>query len=94
MPVPFIHATEPSVDSVIDSQSAFPSIMARRRSIMTAEVSVHFPLPLCMRKTLSSFIVSASALAGIIVSTSASTSSMLSIRFFILSSREFAENIL
>ena len=93
MPVPLIHATEPSVDSVIVSQSAFPSIMARRRSIMTAEVSVHFPL-LCMRKTLSSFMVSASALAGIIVSTSASTSSMLSIRFFILSSREFAENIL
>ena len=58
-----------------------------RRIIMTAEVSVHLPLALCLRKTLSSFIVSASALiaiAGSIVSTSVSTSSMLSIRFFIL----------
>ena len=87
MPVPPIHASSPRVASVIVSHCALPSIIARRRSIMTAEVSVHLPLPLCMRKTLSSFIVSASALiaiAGSIVSTSASTSSILSIRFFIL----------
>ena len=70
------------------SQFALPSMIARRRSIMTAEVSVHLPLPLCSRKTLSSFIVTASALtaiAGSMVSTSVNTSIMLSIRFFISS---------
>ena len=49
MPVPLIHATEPSVDSVIVSQSAFPSIMARRRSIMAAEASVQVPPRLCLK---------------------------------------------
>ena len=86
MPVPLSQATEPSDASVIDAHCGSPSTIARRRSIIVAEVSVHLPLPLCMRKTSSSFIVAASALiaiAGSIVSTSASTSSMLSNRFFI-----------
>ncbi len=90
-PVPDIHAPlPPRVLSVIFDQSAFPSIIARRRSIMTEEASVHLPLSLCFTKTLSSFIVSASAamlIAGSIVSTSASTSARLSILFFILPSR-------
>ena len=59
---------------------------------MTAEASVHLPLSLCFTNTFESFIVAAIASiesAGSIVITSASASTRLNRRFFIVPSVSF-----